>query len=221
MESVKLFKRKLSIRTECPDDKTPVFDSKTLKKFRMCFAGRLAILPKEQPASTFKTKVVRVDSVFFGKLGCDVFMVPITNQGSPELASKSPLFCPAWHVKGKAKGWNMMFDKVKARIPCDDAGLAETFIDLCLPVLCLVTPFPEGTRVKVGETVWYGFDLFRPPTEIEEADLEAKQEAKVKAQDLKERRAAALQDDVIDTAIIARPDQQVCIPNNILKHVLR
>ena len=92
LDLVKVFKKKLSLRVECNEDGKPLA-SETLRvemgKLKMCFAGRLAVLPKGQPPSIFKSKVVRVASTFFGKLGCDLFVVPLTNQTAPEFAAKS------------------------------------------------------------------------------------------------------------------------------------
>ncbi len=221
LDLVKVFKRKLSLRVECDDDgkPKPLASGEALQvgmqKLKMCFAGRLAVLPKGQPPSIFKSKVVRVTSTFFSKLGCDLFVVPLTNQTAPEFAAKSPLFSAAWLVKGKTKGANMKIDyiDVKMSVPND----ADASIDLRLPVLSLANPEAiEFSKVKVQETFWSGCDLSRCLTDIEEAELVGKQDSKQRSAELKQKRDAALSEDFAD-----RPDEQVCIPEHLLKHVLK
>ena len=219
LDLVKVFKKKLSLRVECNEDGKPLA-SETLRvemgKLKMCFAGRLAVLPKGQPPSIFKSKVVRVASTFFGKLGCDLFVVPLTNQTAPEFAVKSPLFSAAWLVKGKTKGANMKIDYIDVKMSLPNVD-CDASIDLRLPVLILASPEAmEFSKVKVQETFWSGCDLSRSLTDIEEAELAGKQDSKQRAAELKQKRDAALSEDFAD-----RPDEQVCIPEHLLKHVLK
>ena len=213
LDLLKVFKKKLSLRVECNEDGKSLA-SETLRvemgKLKMRFAGRLAVLPKGQPPSIFKSKVVRVASTFFGKLGCNLFVIPFTNQTAPEFAVKSPLFSAAWLVKGKAKGANMKMDYIDVKMSLPNVD-CDASIDLCLPVLILANPEAmEFSKVKSG------CDLSRSLTYIEEAELVVKQDSKQRATELKQKRDAALSEDFAD-----RPDEQVCIPEHLLKHVLK
>ncbi|CAK8988157.1 unnamed protein product, partial [Durusdinium trenchii] len=195
-----ILKKKVTMRRKVEDDGLgPTSDlrwNEAVAALRMCFAGRCVVVPRGQPVSAFKIKV-RIPSTFFENLGYDAYMIPITKQLSPEMSLKSPLLCPAWLVKGKSKGTNMIFDQVDVKVRLSRGSL----IDLGLPALRLIRPeelvianVKTPGSSKGEDLLWAGFDLSRPFTHIEVSEGAAKNEAKVAKDQRRKQRAEAFEE---------------------------
>ena len=215
-----VFKKKISFRL---DPEAEITEQKALAQFskvKMCFMGRLVALTKGQPTSLLKSKV-KIPSKFFHNLGCDLFVVPIS-KANPQMAIKSPLFCPAWDVKPKSKGATLTFDYMQATI-ADKFGLGAE-IDLSMPILIPGDgPIeyangkicnPDGTELRL-----FGFDLSRPFTAEEIGEGEEKLQAKEAKKEMTARRAAITEEDFGDDH--CQPDSQLSVPASFLRHVLK
>lgn len=233
-DKIGVFKKKMSFRV---DDATEITENvgdtaaSQLEKLKMCFAGRLVAIPVGQPATAFKAKLT-VESEFFKKLGHEAFIVPVSKHDSPDMAIKSPLCCPAWQVKTRNKDTNVKIDHIQVQI--EDKFDLGGAIDLKLPILVAGSGGREISKVKVmkgdKEIRFFGFDLYRPFTDLESADEKARAAHKTKQEDLKKRKAAALEetfsdvdgDGADDDGRLAsdEPDRQIYAPAMLLKRVL-
>ena len=223
-----ILKKKVTMRRKVEDDGLgPTSDlrwNEAVAALRMCFAGRCVVVPRGQPVSAFKIKV-RIPSTFFKNLGYDAYMIPITKQLSPEMSLKSPLLCPAWLVKGKSKGTNMIFDQVDVKVRLSRGSL----IDLGLPALRLIRPeelvianVKTPGSSKGEDLLWAGFDLSRPFTHIEVSEGAAKNEAKVAKDQRRKQRAEAFEEVFDgDGDEVTPADGQLLVPASFVKHVLR
>ena len=101
-------------------------------------------------------------------------------------------------ARPKAKGANIKMDFTDEQMSLPNID-CDASINLCLPVLILANPEAmEFPKVKSG------CDLSRSLKNIKDAELVEKQDSKQRATELK-----------------WKPDEQVCIPEHLLKHMLK
>lgn len=228
-DKIGVFKKKVSFRVDDAaaeiSENVQVTAASQLEKLKMCFAGRLVAVPQLQPTTAFKAKH-RVKSEFFNNLGHEAFIVPISKQNSPDMAIKSPLCCPAWQVKTKPKDTNLKIDHIDVQIE-DKFGFGGA-IDLSLPILVAGSEGREISKIKITkgdkEIRFFGFDLYRPSTDLESTEEETRAANKAKQEDAKKRKAAVLEETFSDGddggLESAEPDRQIYAPAILLKRVL-
>lgn len=227
LSGLSVFKKKLSLRVETGTADEAQLQSK-LDGICLALTGRLIVVPQGQPASSFKNKI-RVNSEYFKKLGADLYVVPITQQQSADLAIRSPLLVPAWLVKSKAKGGCMKFKYEEIRM--DDPLQSGTEIDLFFPFLVFSTSADQATVVKTVDDAavehqWKGFELGRALTDLELAEAGEKAKQKSEKQDQKKQREQALEadfyfDGLEDPIHQTDKDNQIQVSSAFLKHALR
>lgn len=223
---VVVLKKKLCIRVDeehCESDHSAGRQLESgLRNLQMCFAGRLVAIPRGQPLSVFKSKM-KVPSSYFKSLGVELIGVPIGKQNSPDMAVRSPVFCPAWQIKPSKTKPSLMFRHIDVVLP-GKLGFGSE-IDLSLPVLVPDDTPQETTKVKTvkngKEVRMVGFDLSRPLTEMEVAEGVAKGEAKTAQETAKARRTAILEEHFEPSPTERSDEQQLSIPASFLRHVLR
>ena len=226
-EHVSIIKKKLCVRVEEVEGKPGRDYSQDLSAICLCLAGRLVVVPQGQPLSSHKGKF-NVASAFFSRLGCDLYLVPITKQESPTIAVKSPLFVPGWLVKPKKEGYTMEFKQVLAKVslqhcvtPTDEEN--RGFIDLALPTLVCRSSGWDQTKVKAtdGKSM-VGIDLTREFTPAEVSDGDEKSKKKEEKLEEKRKRQARLEEDLGDVDVGGQTQDHHCdLPASFIRHILR